>query len=351
MPYVIPTFEEIRARQLRDARNLDPTAHTASDSDMYIRATATACAVEGLYDHQMWIARQIIPDTSDPEYLEMHAALRGIVRRSATRATGTLTLTGRSGSVVPIYTRAKDASGVIYQTTETATLLGEGEQVTAAVPCEAAQAGALPDVTDGVVTLMAAPSGVQGRGRLTLVGGTDAESDASLLAVLLDYMRNPPAGGTAADYRRWALSVPGVAEARVYPLRQGAGTVDIVIVGEDGIPGTDIVAACQAKIDAERPCTARAATVYAPVALPVDVTLGLRLTSGTLVTLKPAVSTVLQAEFTRLAPGDVLVLSRLVAAVASVAGIADVVVRSPHTNVVPTALQWCRLGDLTLEAI
>lgn len=351
MPYVIPTFEEIRARQLRDARSLDPTAHTASDSDMYIRATATACAVEGLYDHQMWIARQIIPDTADPEYLEMHAALRGIVRRSATRATGTLTLTGRPGSVVPIYTRAKDASGVIYQTTETATLLGEGDQGTAAVPCEAAQAGALPDVTDVVVTLMAAPSGVQGRGRLTLVGGTDAESDASLLSVLLDYMRNPPAGGTAADYRRWALSVPGVAEARVYPLRQGAGTVDIVIVGEDGIPGTDIVAACQAKIDAERPCTAKAATVYAPVALPVDVTLGLRLTSGTLVTLKPAVSTVLQAEFARLASGDVLVLSRLVAAVASVAGIADVVVRSPHANVVPTALQWCRLGDLTLEAI
>lgn len=351
MPYVIPTFEEIRARQLRDARNLDPTAHTASDSDMYIRATATACAVEGLYDHQMWIARQIIPDTSDPEYLEMHAALRGIVRRSATRATGTLTLTGRSGSVVPIYTRAKDASGVIYQTTETATLLGEGDQVTAVVPCEAVQAGALPDIADEVVTLMAAPPGVQGRGRLTLVGGTDAESDASLLAVLLDYMRTPPAGGTAADYRRWALSVPGVAEARVYPLRQGAGTVDVVIVGEDGIPGTDIVAACQAKIDAERPCTAKAATVYAPVALSVDVTLGLRLTRGTLVTLKPAVNTVLQAEFARLAPGDVLVLSRLVAAVASVAGIADVVVRSPHTNVVPTALQWCRLGDLTLEAI
>ncbi len=32
-----------------------------------------------------------------------------------------------------------------------------------------------------------------------------------------------------------ALGVPGVADATVYPLRQGPGTVDIVIVGEDGI--------------------------------------------------------------------------------------------------------------------
>lgn len=31
------------------------------------------------------------------------------------------------------------------------------------------------------------------------------------------------------------------------------------------LPGVDVVADCQAKIDAERPCTAKAAKVYAPV--------------------------------------------------------------------------------------
>ena len=63
MPYDIPDFEEIRNRILRDTRNFDRYAHITPDSDHYIRASATASAVEGLYDHQSWITRQIFPDT------------------------------------------------------------------------------------------------------------------------------------------------------------------------------------------------------------------------------------------------------------------------------------------------
>lgn len=352
MPYEIPSFDSIRARMLRDMRNLDPTAHTDADSDNYLRATGTASAAEGLYDHQAWIVRQIIPDTADPEYLEQHCSLRGITRRAATRATGRISFTGRPGSGVPAYTQAKDADGTLYQTTAAVTLTGTGEAVTASAPCEAVQAGALPDVVGVQVTLLSAPSGVQAKALLDLEGGTDAETNASMLTTLLDYMRNPPAGGTAADYRRWARSVPGVADVTVYPLRQGPGTVDIVIVGEDGIPGVDVVAACQAKIDAERPCTAKAAKVYAPVPKLIDMIVALRVSNGaTLVTLKPAVSTVLLAEFARLAPGESLVLSRLLAAVSSIDGVADVVIREPGANITPSALEWCRLGDLILEAL
>ena len=272
MPYTIPIFPAIRQRMLRDAANLDPTAPQDRDSDLYVRSSATASAVSGLYDFLAWQARQLLPDTADPEYLEQHCALRGITRKAATRATGTLTLTGRTGAVVHAGTQAKDLSGVLYRTTAGATLSGAAEAATAAVPCEAVDAGALPDLDDAPVTLLAAPSGVQSAARLTLTGGSDAEDDATLLARLLEYMRNPPSGGTAADYRRWAREVPGVADAQVYPLRQGAGTVDVVITGPDGIPGEDVVAACQAHIDAERPVTALA-TVYAPLALSVDMTL------------------------------------------------------------------------------
>ena len=128
----------------------------------------------------------------------INESIGGITRRPATKATGTITVTGRPGSVVPAYTQAKDADGTLYQTTAAITLAGNGEAVSAAAPCEAVQAGALPDVESVQVTLVSAPSGVQAKAALTLAGGTDAEGNASMLTTLLDYMRNPPAGGTAA---------------------------------------------------------------------------------------------------------------------------------------------------------
>ena len=37
MPYTNPDFATIRERMLRDARNLDPTASTDGDSDLFVR--------------------------------------------------------------------------------------------------------------------------------------------------------------------------------------------------------------------------------------------------------------------------------------------------------------------------
>jgi uncharacterized phage protein gp47/JayE len=81
--YEIPDFATLRATYLRDVRNLLPDAATDGDSDVYVRATAASSAVYGLYQYLLWIARQIMPDTADTDYLERHAALRGITRKAA----------------------------------------------------------------------------------------------------------------------------------------------------------------------------------------------------------------------------------------------------------------------------
>ena len=59
MPLSTPDFETIRGALLRDLQNLRADADVGPDSDFFVRASSVASAVEGLYQHQSWIARQI----------------------------------------------------------------------------------------------------------------------------------------------------------------------------------------------------------------------------------------------------------------------------------------------------
>lgn len=69
---------------------------------------------------------------------------------------------------------------------------------------------------------------------------TYGETDAALLSRLLEYIRRPPAGGNRYDYIKWATAVDNVAQAWCYPLAQGLGTVDVVILANETTTGTEI---------------------------------------------------------------------------------------------------------------
>jgi len=76
---------------------------------------------------------------------------------------------------------------------------------------------------------------VWGRG----LARTYNETDPSLLARLLEYIRRPPAGGNRYDYVKWAKAIDNVADAYCYPLAQGLGTVDVVIVANEANTGAE----------------------------------------------------------------------------------------------------------------
>ncbi|OPY00364.1 MAG: Baseplate J-like protein [Syntrophorhabdus sp. PtaB.Bin047] len=66
------------------------------------------------------------------------------------------------------------------------------------------------------------------------------ETDLSLLARYLEYIRRPPAGGNKYDYEKWAKAIDNVSAAYCYPLAQGLGTVDVVIVANEGNTGSEV---------------------------------------------------------------------------------------------------------------
>lgn len=232
-----PTFEEIREAILRDTKSIWPSADVSEDSDHFVHTSRLASCASGQYAHQHWIARQIFPDTADSDYLERHAAMRGIYRRNPTTTTGKAVLTGIAGSRIAAGMQIR-AGNRMYQVR----FAGEiGASGIGRVRITALEAGAAANTREKAAEMMAAPVGVSSDCTVSAQGGTDGETDVSLLARLLEILRRPPAGGNKYDYRNWTLSVDGVTAAYVHPLRRGLGTVDVVITSENGLPSDETV--------------------------------------------------------------------------------------------------------------
>ena len=343
-----PTFEEIRDAVLRDTLSLDPTADISADSDHYVHASRLASVAVGQYAHQSWIVRQIFPDTADSEYLERHANLRGIRRRNPTAAAGTISGSGATaGSVISDGLQIKQGD-LMFVTTEAVTVGSAGEY---SVSVAAVTAGSASNIKSAAAQWMAAPAGVASECTVNAVGGTDTESDASLLARLLEIIRRPPAGGNKYDYKNWALNVDGVTSAYVYPLRRGLGTVDIAITSAAGVPSEETVRRVQAYIDEMRPVTAKNALVLKPTVTVVPVSVQVKLDGIDLDEAKRRIRMALKEYFDTLIPGDGLTVSQIEAAISNVDGVIDRRLTAPTANRAADTvnrIEWFKAGAINV---
>ena len=351
MPYTTPDYRQVRADILRDIANQQPGAYTGEDSDFAVRANAAASAIEGLYQHQQWIVRQVFPDTADSDYLERHAGLHGVTRKAATAAAGTITFSGTAGSAVPIGTETKTNSGVAFVTTAAGEIGGGGTATIAASASAAGAAGNQAAAT--ALTLTAAPSGVLSAASIAaMTGGTDVETDAELLARLLQYLRMPPVGGAKHDYYLWAMSVAGVMDAYVYPQRRALNSVDVVIETSGGLPSQQLLDDVLAYIDQVRPVCVDL-LVIAPQLVTVDVTATLTLSGTTLADATARINATLAAFFSGLHVGDAVKRSKLIALMMDTPGVIDVTLTVPAANVQPlvdvTHSELAAPGTVTLS--
>lgn len=352
MPHIIPSVSDIRDTILRDIKNQRPQADVGPDSDFFVRASSVASAVRGIYQDQQWITRQIFPDTADHDFLLMHARLRNLTPKPATPAGGQAQLGGSPGSPVASGLSFRYGNGQTGTTLIGGTLDAAGKltvNVVASTPGSNSNAlGGTPG------TLLIAPAGVSSQITLNaMTGGTDDESDESLLARLLELIRRPPAGGNKYDYHRWAMEVPGVTAAYVYPLRRGLGSVDVVITSGNDLPSPATVAAVQAHIDDVRPVTAKNSLVVMPTPRNADFTMQVALAGITLADAKIQIQNTLVSYFTQLAPGDTAVLFQIGALISAIPGITDLKIILPAANVTPVVdedrVEWVRMGGLIVE--
>jgi len=203
-------------------------------------AIAAELAQDAIWAQQ--VLERGFAQTTFGQYLDLRAEEHGITRRPAVAATGTVTFSGTQGTVIPAGTQVSTAStdtspAIVFQTTQDAVIGASG---TVDVPIQAVEPGASGNVAAGAIQFLVEPvPGVTGVSNAAPTsGGLDEEDDASLLARYLQRVRNPSAGGNRADYVAWAMEVPGVGGVSVVPVRDGPGTVSVVIIDTDKRPAS-----------------------------------------------------------------------------------------------------------------
>ena len=224
--------------------------------DLSARMYALAAQVCALYVQADWALRQAFPQTAEGEYLDAHAQLRGLERKRATAAQGTVRFTaGEKADApreIPKGTVCMTAGLVRFETERAGVL--EAGALTADVPVRALEAGEAGNVSAGAISSMAvAPMGIAScTNPQPCGGGSDGEGDEVLRERVLGTFKRLPNGANAAFYEQGALSFDQVAAAAVVARPRGVGSVDIVPATMSGLPDKELLGQLQAYFEERR---------------------------------------------------------------------------------------------------
>lgn len=216
------------------------------------------------------------------EYLEKRTNEIGVERKEAVISEGQVTFSGEEGVVIPAGTRlSTDASEPVYfVTTAEGTITGG----TVTVAATAELGGLAGNVPIGAITIvLGLVSGITSvTNSQAFSGGTDVESDESLLARYYEKVRQPATSGNIYHYQQWAKAFAGIGDAKVYPLWNGNGTVKVVLLDESKrAPLASLVTEVAESIEEVRPIGATV-TVVGATEVPINISATLTLASGTI---------------------------------------------------------------------
>ncbi len=194
------------------------------------------------------VLKSLFPSTCEESYLlDLHGSSRGITRRESVNATGYVSVTAAAGTVIPlgcIFSTEADEDGntVSFISTEEVTVDDSGA---ADVPVEAEEGGAEGNVLPNTVVLQVGDETGNMLDEITSVtnpegmtGGLDEEDDDDYRERIVDFCKSQDISyvGNVADYKRWALSVPGIGSATVISAENGDALVTLILTDQSGQP-------------------------------------------------------------------------------------------------------------------
>ncbi|KAF1027064.1 MAG: hypothetical protein GAK29_00870 [Acinetobacter bereziniae] len=365
MAFIRPSLSELIKRSLQNIISSLPNSDALLRfSNLNVLGTTVAGMTHQHYGYLDYIALQATPYTATDEYLAAWGALRGVYRKAATQALGTVQFPAVVGAVIPNDTkviRSDSKQYIVIDSVQTAGLITVTVEALADPNglngvdgnCEAGTQFSLEQSISGVNS-----SGISG----PIVGGADIESEEDFKARVIAAYQSTPQGGAKNDYEEWATEVPSVTRAWCVPLIYGAGTVGVYFLVKSsdnnlmGLPqGSNGVANAEERdtpatgdqlivanyIYPLRPTTA---LVYALSPTLEKINLSIQ---GVRQSDREAVRTSLQQSLlNNSAPGRKVQISSLWAAVDKVESVNDFNILSPNADVPVASSSIAVLGDI-----
>lgn len=315
------------------------------DAEVYARVQAAA--VHTLYGYLDYLARNMLPDLCDEDWLYRHGRIKRCPRKDAVSAAGFIRWDGISGTpTLPAGTQIQRDDQVTYTTTQTVKAAGGLLRV----PVTADVAGAAGNTDEGTALRLGTPvSGIPSTGYAdTLTGGADEEELETWRARVLERYYWIPQGGADPDYVIWAKEISGITRAWTFRHWQGKGTVGVMVATSDPehpAPGDDAVLAVRNHILPLAPVAGAGLFVFAATEKSIPMTIALAKDT-------PEIRTAVTAELNSLmlrdgAPSGKVYLSRISEAISLAAGEVAHQLRSPVADVILGQTELPVLGTIT----
>lgn len=245
------TYEEILARML--ARVPD-TMDKREGSLIYDALAPAAVELRQMYASLEANASEGFADTATRPYLIKRAAERGLKPRPATKAIVKVKATPALD--IPIGARFS-LDEINYSMTEKI----DGQHYK--LECDAP--GSIGNLSSGDLVPIEYIEGLTKMEIIQLLIPADDEEETEIFRKrYFDSFQSQAFSGNIADYKARVDSLPGVGGVKVYPAKNGAGTVGLVIVNSDyDVPSTSLIEQVQNEVDP--PESAGKGTGLAPI--------------------------------------------------------------------------------------
>ncbi|HFQ8798591.1 TPA: baseplate J/gp47 family protein [Clostridioides difficile] len=274
--YSSQTYDVVKNRTLS---NIDLEVYKGEGSFLSDMVSPVNAELAKFYIELSYLHKKAFIEDNFDDFLDKRVNEFGVYRKLGTEATGEVIFEGKVGTTIQNGTIIS-YNELLFVVIKDIVISSEIEQN--ASPVQALEIGIrynipastefkLQDEINGITKIY---------NDLAFRGGTEIETDEELKERFYKIQKNQATSGNKAHYEAWALEVEGVYNAKVYPRWNGAGTVKVLLFGQNNqAVDTEIIKRCREHIEEEMPIGATL-TVATPSILDISISATIKLETG-----------------------------------------------------------------------